>query len=1099
MPMNSKQLAAARNLTPDNIRQLKAQEMLAPELDALCVDDTWLNACVAAIQEAPDWLRRQAEDGAQLPAFIAEHQRSQAGAVFLAQAAAAAAAEAWLRDADACIQLARRAAQRWSAIEGLTYDAPATPVRPLATLPDSLQAERVLHDVRAWAPIEDMVLLAARAGRSAEPASRAAPAVKTVVPVKTWGCTPAGTGPLTLILETVPDRQPGLWRAPSAGLTVVDAAFLAATQDAWTWAVTSGGLNPHTSVRWRLLDVNGTRVPQVTGNSAGLAFAVALHQAGVSWRRLRALHTATSYLGSVTVEGTVAMPSPGVTPQTSRHVRYVIAPTKQLSDQAKPAGKLKLRPAADASQAIALGRRPVKIRNRLLLAAACSLTIIAGAASFAAIRSGQSDISSSASAAAHERQAQALDLANQVTGLLSSDPSQAIVAAAAAYHLDPANPTVQNAVIAAAGSDPRTRHYVSPAGPVAELSLSGDGSLVAALLASGRIEVWSIAAKTPRLLPVPQPPGSISAIGFAGGGSSLVTAGSRVTMLDPMHGTSRQLDGGNRGSENITALSVSPSSLDFVTSSPAGIRLWNGATGSVRLLSATPATVISLAPDARNILAGGPSGTLRLISAAGGQVTAQLPSAVTSDLLAPSGNAYALTAAGRLYVLNSRLRQVHASTAFPAGSTLTLRPAATARMLTEGDVVAAPRAAEVVVTASNAALMLPDDPAQLTVDSGTQSSVNQTGIPIRGLGGAILASDGSGTTTATIVANGQIRISTFDLTGNPNLRVLDLASAAVVAKSTIAVASGLTFVRAFVALMNPSDGSIFTVKAFTHAPNLIYVRPAISTHYIADTGNPASSIDLWRINGRHLVTLASNLQTPFPSVRGFTFDETAGLLFDGGANDIQVRDLQRPSRVVSETGVKGTVNCLSVDPAHRVVYACTTGGIIALTYGPTGVLGSPVTVDPAIAVGVAIGPGGKDLVIGASGVTYLPEAFGAHGNDAIDLAAGEPTMFGAAVTPTAVVTSGQNADIQLYSASGADLDTFQLGSLEQAVTVLWPDGDGLISGSTFDGSLFTLPPTRPADAVTYGCALLADPGAEWHADYGGDLTVARLLPPNGGC
>jgi len=389
MPMNSKQLAAARNLTPDNIRQLKAQEMLAPELDALCVDDTWLNACVAAIQEAPDWLRRQAEDGAQLPAFIAEHQRSQAGAVFLAQAAAAAAAEAWLRDADACIQLARRAAQRWSAIEGLTYDAPATPVRPLATLPDSLQAERVLHDVRAWAPIEDMVLLAARAGRSAEPASRAAPAVKTVVPVKTWGCTPAGTGPLTLILETVPDRQPGLWRAPSAGLTVVDAAFLAATQDAWTWAVTSGGLNPHTSVRWRLLDVNGTRVPQVTGNSAGLAFAVALHQAGVSWRRLRALHTATSYLGSVTVEGTVAMPSPGVTPQTSRHVRYVIAPTKQLSDT----------PTRRTLEPIRLGLRAVRSRQpncseprwsaslRNALVACCSLPCTGGP--YVALPSGQ--------------------------------------------------------------------------------------------------------------------------------------------------------------------------------------------------------------------------------------------------------------------------------------------------------------------------------------------------------------------------------------------------------------------------------------------------------------------------------------------------------------------------------------------------------------------------------------------------------------------------------------------------------------------------------------------------------------------------------------
>ena len=103
------------------------------------------------------------------------------------------------------------------------------------------------------------------------------------------------------------------------------------------------------------------------------------------------------------------------------------------------------------------------------------------------------------------------------------------------------------------------------------------------------------------------------------------------------------------------------------------------------------------------------------------------------------------------------------------------------------------------------------------------------------------------------------------------------------------------------------------------------------------------------------------------------------------------------------------------------------------------------------------------------------------------------------MTPTAVVTSGENADIQLYSASGTDLDTLHLGSVEEAVTVLWPDGDGLISGSTFDGSLFTLPPTRPADAVTYRCALLAEPGAEWRADYGSNLAVARLLPSSGGC
>lgn len=1094
--MNGEQLAAAMNLTPDNIRQLTAQGTLAPELDVLCADDTWLGACVAAIRKAPGWLRRQAEDDAQIPALVAEHQRSQAGTVFLAQACAAAAVEAWRRgDADACMELARRGARWWSAVEGLEYQAPAVPVRPLATLRDSLKAERVLHDVRSWAPIEDVALLADESSKENGPTATAGRAVPAVS-VKAWGRTPTGPEPLTLVLEAVPDRQPGLWRSPSAGLTVVDEAFLSAARNAWAWAVASGGLDPAASVRWHLLDANAARVPRVTGNSAGLAFAVALHQTGVSWRRLRALHTETSYLGSVTPDGTVAKPSPDVIPRQSEHVRYVITPAKESSDQEGPTGKLKLRPAADVSQAIALGRRPLKVRGARMLAAACSLALIAGVVTSATIRSGQSDISSSASAAAHERQAQALDLANQATGLLASDPSKAIVAAAAAYHLDHANPTVQDAVIAAAGADPRARHYLSPASPVAQLSLSGDGSLVAALLASGRIEVWSLAAKKPRLLTVPQPSGAVSAIGFLGKGSSLVTVGSRVVILDPLHGTSRQLGG---DSENASALSVSPSSLDFVTSSHAGVRLWNGTTGAARLLSAAPATVISLAPDGQDVLAGGPSGKLRLISAKGGEVTTELPSAATSVLLGPSGDAYALTAAGHLYVFNARLHSVHASVAFPAGTRLTLRPEATARLLTGGDVIPEPRAAEIVLTATNAALMVADDPAHLTTGGNDLSSVNSVGIPIRGLGGAILASDGTGTTAATILANGQIRISAFALTSNPHLQVLDLASAAEVAKSTLAVASGLTFTRAFVALMNPSDGSIFAVKDFTHASNLIFERPPISRHYIADTGDPASSIDLWRITGHRLVTLATNLRTSFPSVRGLALDETAGLLFDGGANDIQVRNLQQPSRVVFQTGVKGKVNCLSADPAHRMVYACTTSGIVALTYSPAGALGNPVTVDPATAVGVTIGPDGKDLVIEPSGVTYLPKAFDAHGSDGIGLAAGESSIFGAVMTPTAIATSGENADMQLYSAaSGAALDSLQL-DMGQAVTVLWPDGGGLISGSTFDGSLFTLPPTRPADAVTYGCALLADPGTEWRADYGSDPAVARLLPPNGGC
>ena len=95
--------------------------------------------------------------------------------------------------------------------------------------------------------------------------------------------------------------------------------------------------------------------------------------------------------------------------------------------------------------------------------------------------------------------------------------------------------------------------------------------------------------------------------------------------------------------------------------------------------------------------------------------------------------------------------------------------------------------------------------------------------------------------------------------------------------------------------MNPSDGSIFTVKAFTHAPNLTYARPAISTHYIADTGNPASSIDLWRITGHHLVTLATNLRTTFPSVRGFAFERPQDSFSTVGRTTYKSGTFSRPA------------------------------------------------------------------------------------------------------------------------------------------------------------------------------------------------------------
>ena len=112
--------------------------------------------------------------GALIPALIADHANAQAGAVFRAQASAAAAVVAWRRGASPHawnLPAARRkGGPRW---KGWLRRARA-PASPLATLRDTVRAERALHDVRAWAPVEDIARLAKSAGKNgqAEPAGR---------------------------------------------------------------------------------------------------------------------------------------------------------------------------------------------------------------------------------------------------------------------------------------------------------------------------------------------------------------------------------------------------------------------------------------------------------------------------------------------------------------------------------------------------------------------------------------------------------------------------------------------------------------------------------------------------------------------------------------------------------------------------------------------------------------------------------------------------------------------------------------------------------------------------------------------------------------
>ena len=474
-----------------------------------------------------------------------------------------------------------------------------------------------------------------------------------------------------------------------------------------------------------------------------------------------------------------------------------------------------------------------------------------------------------------------------------------------------------------------------------------------------------------------------------------------------------------------------------------------------------------------------------------------LSSPVTSVLLTSSGDAYAVTAAGDLYAFDPQLRRVPGSVPVAIGSQLTLRPSAPFRDLTESGVETTRADPELVLAAPSVALVLPDDPAQLMKDTSNLADA-AVEPALSELGGVPLASDAVGSTAAMVDMDGQIKVSAFDLGGNSRLVAPDLDAGAAVAPATAALVSGDLFVRGFVALVNPATGQVFDVKGFVHPENIPYGRPAISPHYVLDWGNPLASLDLWRITGHSLTPVATNLATSLPTIHGLVLDEADGLLFDAGGTEVEARDLSDPARVISTSKLPTAVFCLTLDQAHHTLDACTPAGVAAIPYTHAGALAAPTTVNRTAATGLTLAPNGAVLLLTATGgTTYLPNGFATPASAQTFTTDEDSYTLAAIQTPDVIALIGRLLNLQLYSTSThvklLDLNLGYSGS----VATLWTSPAGQISGASDGGSLFTLPPTTPAAAATYACALLASPQAEWQNAYPPAQPVTRLLPPGG--
>jgi hypothetical protein len=239
----------------------------------------------------------------------------------------------------------------------------------------------------------------------------------------------------------------------------------------------------------------------------------------------------------------------------------------------------------------------------------------------------------------------------------------------------------------------------------------------------------------------------------------------------------------------------------------------------------------------------------------------------------------------------------------------------------------------------------------------------------------MIATDSSGNLIATVLTDSQIRISTIDLTSRLPIQVPDVAAGGIVDRSTLAITTGLLHTPALTALVNRTTGQVTALASFRHAANYT-VRPVITAHEIIDTGSTTSSLDVWRIRGDRLTTLAQDMTVAPTGVSGISADDSANLLFVADNNQLEVRRLTEPARQITTTSLRGRIVYLRADPAHHTLYACTDEGIMAFPYTANGRLGAPRTVDTAIAQGLATGPGKEIMVMLPDGdVTLLPRGF----------------------------------------------------------------------------------------------------------------------------
>jgi WD40 repeat protein len=338
-----------------------------------------------------------------------------------------------------------------------------------------------------------------------------------------------------------------------------DADFLAAIESAFTWAW-AHEMFPRRArrgwvIRWCLFEPDGRPATgPVTGGSLGAAFGVAIaHLFGLGRHARRRLDLDVVLTARLDDDGTL-LAVQGLTtkvPAAGRHrARLVVAQSDVDTARNARVGE---RPRIEGASRIVDALRLTKAPRHWSLPAALIAIILLAVTLVWTYRQHDADVKAA-------RQQQVQQLATRSHQHLASDPTRAILSAAAAVSMAPDDTVARSALLASTNVDSRLQHVFG--GGATSVTMSPDGKMLATGGTGGTVTLWEADQPKSPLRTERSGGGTVTTLAFSPDGRRLISADQRGTVVrwdtggDQLRST--VLSEGGAGGHGVAALAVSP-------------------------------------------------------------------------------------------------------------------------------------------------------------------------------------------------------------------------------------------------------------------------------------------------------------------------------------------------------------------------------------------------------------------------------------------------------------------------------------------------------------------------------------------------------------